>query len=93
MPPPRSRPAKILTRHKPEKEWQDTLLEVLIAGGTEGVQQHTITKRMNDQHRINADTTLNALEVMASKHKVQKFIVPGRGRPKTVWRATTEIYK
>jgi hypothetical protein len=87
------RPTKILTKYKGVKEWQDTLIEVLLAGGVEGVGQHYITKRMNDQHRISADETLNELEAMANKQQVQKFIVPGRGRPKTVWRATTELLK
>lgn len=64
---------------------------MLIAGGTLGVKQSVITKRF--EKWVDVDDVVRELEVLAALQKAQKFVVQGRGRPKTVWRATTLILK
>ena len=72
-------------------DWQHELKRMLIAAGTEGIQQSRLTYRFHRQ--AIADEVVDELETLALQHKVQKFMPGGRGRPKTIWRATTEIMK
>lgn len=87
----RKNPVRIMTRMEPIMDWQEELKFMLIEAGTEGINQTKLTVRF-DKWKT-ADEIRNELEVLAAQHKVQKFIIKGRGRPKTVWRATTEIFK
>lgn len=64
---------------------------MLINGGTDGVKQSKITKRFDQW--VECDMIVNELEALAAQNKAQKFIIRGRGRPATVWRATTLILK
>lgn len=74
-----------------EKDWQEELARMLIDGGTDGVRQSVITKRFTNWRT--ADELLNELEVLVAQNKAQKFVIHGRGRPVTIWRATTLILK
>lgn len=73
------------------KDWQEELARMLIDGGTDGVKQSVLTKRFD--HWIEADDVVAELVALAAQNRVQKFIIGGRGRPKTIWRATTLILK
>lgn len=78
---------------QPATIWQDVLVEFLIEGGTTGWGQREIAKRL--ENMVDADVMVDELEFLLNckPPKVQKFSVPTRGRPKTVWRATTHILK
>jgi len=73
--------------------WQDAIRQVLINAGSEGMGQREIIKKL--EHVAVADEVLPELEFLlnCSPPKVQKFTVPTKGRPKTVWRATVHILK
>jgi hypothetical protein len=73
--------------------WQDTLREFLIEGGTEGWGQREIVKRLESQ--VLVEDIIPELEFLlnCTPPKVQKFQVPTKGRTKTVWRATIHILK
>lgn len=73
------------------KDWQEEVARMLIEGSTDGVKQSIITKRFD--HWVDVDDVVNELEALAAQNKAQKFIIRGRGRPATIWRATTEILK
>lgn len=87
----RSKPLHILTRHEHLLDWQEELKRLLIDAGTDGIKQSKLVKRFD--HWKEADDVLAELEVLAIQHKVQKFVTHGRGRPATIWRATTLILK
>jgi len=82
---------QILNRMPLADDWQEKIIQILIEAGTDGIPQSKITFYFSP--RYTADEIVNELEVLEAQHKVQKFRVGGRGRPKTVWRATTEIMK
>lgn len=87
----RTKPVKIMPQIEARLDWQDELIRMLIDAGTDGIKQSKIAKRFD--HWIEADDVWAKLEVMAEQHKVQKFKTSGRGRPATIWRATTLILK
>jgi hypothetical protein len=74
-------------------DWRETLRDFLIEGGTEGWPQREIVKRM--EGTVLAEDISEQLEFLLNcdPPKVQKFLVPTKGRPKTVWRATIHILK
>lgn len=73
--------------------WQESLRTVLVEAGTEGIGQREIIKKL--EHVAVADEVLPELEFLLNcdPPRVQKFTVPTKGRPKTVWRATVHILK
>lgn len=73
--------------------WQDHLVDILIEHGTEGIGQRELCKLLENVSR--ADDIVHELEFLLNQTppKVQKFTVPTKGRPKTVWRATIHIMK
>ena len=73
--------------------WQEQLHDVLVAAGTEGLGQREIIKKL--ENIAKADDIVPELEFLLNcvPPKVQKFNVPTKGRPKTVWRATIHILK
>lgn len=75
------------------RNWQEALVKVLIHAGTEGIGQREIVKKL--EHVALAEDIIPELEFHAAKipPAVQKFTVPTKGRPKTVWRATVHILK
>lgn len=77
----------------PASTWQDMLRDFLIEGGTDGWRQRDIITRM--EHCADAEMLKNELEFLLNcdPPKVQKFYVPTKGRPKTIWRATIHILK
>lgn len=77
----------------PSTTWQDDLREFLIEGGTEGWGQREIVKRL--ENKVLVEDIIPELEFLLNSNppKVQKFLVPTNGRPKTVWRATIHILK
>lgn len=87
----RRRPVKVLGHMPISRDWQEDLIYLLIAAGTDGLAQSKITFKFS--LKIDADTVLNELQVLEKQNKVQSFKLGGRGRPKTIWRATTEIMK
>lgn len=82
-----------LADHQSSMSWQDHLHDLLVEAGTEGLGQREIVKKLENLCR--ADDILNELEYLlaCNPQKVQKFLVPTKGRPKTVWRATIHILK
>ncbi len=73
--------------------WQEHLQAILIEAGTEGISQREIVKKLEnvalaEDIKFELDFLLNC-----NPPKVQKFIVPTKGRSKTVWRATIHITK
>lgn len=82
-----------MPKGEPGQIWQDMLRDFLIEGGTEGWAQRDILKRM--ENVCLADDIQAELEFLLNckPPKVQKFSVPTKGRPKTVWRATIHILK
>lgn len=77
----------------PASTWQEVLKEYLIEGGTDGWRKVDIIRRM--EHMCDADMIDGELEFLlhCDPPKVQKFSVPTKGRPKTIWRATIHILK
>lgn len=73
--------------------WQDHLQGILVEAGTEGIGQREIVKKLENVAR--AEDIVYELEFLLNLKppKVQKFSVPTKGRPKTVWRATIHILK
>lgn len=73
--------------------WQEHLQGILIEAGTEGMSQRDIVKKL--ENVALAEDIIPELEFLLNckPPKVQKFNVPTKGRPKTVWRATTHILK
>lgn len=69
----------------------DALRDKLLAGGLGGCKQSQLTKAL--QRHVNAEEIKAALDVMHELGYVQRFdnIQVGRGRPVTVWRATTAL--
>lgn len=78
-------------RGEVQLEWGEELQSILIEAGTEGVAQAVLTRRFDG--RATADELIFELEFLVNQNKVQKFTIRGRGRPRTVWRATTLILK
>lgn len=76
-----------------KEAWQEQLVDILIAAGTEGLGQREIVKKL--ENLCLAEDILPELEYLlnCTPPKVQKFTVPTKGRPKTVWRATIHIMK
>lgn len=66
---------------------------MLIEAGTDGIKHYKLVRHFHDNRLIDADEVLNELEVLLAQNKVQKFTTNGRGRPATIWRATTLILK
>lgn len=73
--------------------WQEGLQRALIEAGTNGLAQREIIKKL--ENVALAEEIIPELEYLLAcdPPKVQKFIVKTKGRPKTVWRATTHILK
>jgi len=83
-----------LARGQHVLDWQHELTAFLITGGVSGRTQSEISKRFINHAR--APQILNELEALMAEDKVQRFDMPThgkRGRPYTVWRATTNILK
>lgn len=78
---------------EPAQNWQEVLREFLIEGGTEGWGQREVVKKL--ENMVTVDDIVPELEFLLNTNppKVQKFLVPTKGRPKTVWRATIHILK
>lgn len=70
-------------------EWRDKLRSFLIQGGTDGRLQRDIIFYM--QHYATAVELNSHMEAWRIEGKVEKFSVPTRGRPATVWRANTTL--
>lgn len=72
-------------------DWREELQRFLIAGGTNG-QPHAAVMRRLVAHAKTAEVQVE-LDALLELEKIQKFEVPamGRGKPTTVWRATTKI--
>ena len=72
--------------------WEIELLEYLIQGSTVGRKWTDIVKRFN--HYATSEMLEQTLDDLHLTDKVQKFRVRqarnGKGRPVTVWRATTK---
>lgn len=72
--------------------WQEDLIDYLISAGTTGRNTSEILRRF--QNRVATDQLTSELESYQVEGRVQKFTYPpkgGRGRPTTVWRATTKM--
>lgn len=67
--------------------WQLQLKSDLIRAGTVGIPKAALVQRF--RHVVKADALDDWLEHWRSSGKVQKFTKPNRGRPQTIWRATT----
>jgi len=69
----------------------DKIRDKLLAAGSSGVKQTELTKAVSNL--IPADVMKNALEIMLELQMVQKFenIQVGKGRPLTIWRATSAL--
>lgn len=85
------KPKKLLPRVPAKMDWQDEIRDMLIEAGTDGLKQNIIIKRFD--HWIQAEEIIAELEALEAHLKVQRFRVGKRGRPATIWRATTEILK
>lgn len=75
-------------------QWQDQLVECLLAAGTVGKRQTDLILRFKNHVKV-AELN-NELEAMHAARKIQKFEVPnpgGKGRRAILWRATTELLK
>lgn len=75
-------------------QWQDQLVECLLAAGTVGKKQTELVLRF--KNIVKTAELTNELEAMLGVRKVQKFSVPspnGKGRQTIVWRATNELTK
>jgi hypothetical protein len=72
-------------------DWQEELVHMLVEAGTDGLMQWIIIKRF--EHWILSDEIVPELEMLLHQGKVQRFKVPGKGRPAFVWRATNLITK
>lgn len=83
------KPRQVLSRIQPQMDWEEELARMLIDAGTDGIKQSVVTKRFDKW--IEADDVVELLEFWSGEQKVQKFILGGRGRPTTIWRATTLI--
>jgi hypothetical protein len=72
--------------------WQEDLIDYLISAGTVGRNTSEILRRF--QNRVASDQITGELESYQVEGRVQKFTYPpkgGKGRPTTVWRATTKM--
>lgn len=72
--------------------WQEDLVDYLISAGTQGRNTSEILRRF--QNRVASDQITSELESYQVEGRVQKFTYPpkgGKGRPTTVWRATTKM--
>lgn len=72
--------------------WQEDLIDYLISSGTVGRNTSEILRRF--QNRVASDQLTSELESYQVEGRVQKFTYPpkgGKGRPTTVWRATTKM--
>lgn len=69
----------------------DKLRTLLISAGMGGLAQRRLT--VSCQHYMKADDVVTVLEIMQELGLVQRFegIREGKGRPKTVWRATRKM--
>lgn len=72
--------------------WQEDLVDYLVSAGTQGRNMSEILRRF--QNRVASDQITSELESYQVEGRVQKFTYPpkgGKGRPTTVWRATTKM--
>lgn len=72
--------------------WQEDLVDYLVSSGTQGRNMSEILRRF--QNRVASDQITGELESYQVEGRVQKFTYPpkgGKGRPTTVWRATTKM--
>jgi hypothetical protein len=72
--------------------WDEQIILFLINAGTIGRTQNEIHLRYGSQ--IDREQIMNLLETLRDQGKVDRFTVPhssGRGKAKTVWRATTKL--
>lgn len=72
--------------------WQEDLIDYLVSSGTQGRNTSEILRRF--QNRVASDQITSELESYQVEGRVQKFTYPpkgGKGRPTTVWRATTKM--
>lgn len=72
--------------------WQEDLVDYLVSAGTQGRNTSEILRRF--QNRVASDQITSELESYQVEGRVQKFTYPpkgGKGRPTTVWRATTKM--
>lgn len=72
--------------------WQEDLIDYMINGGTAGRNQSDILRRF--QNRATTDMITSELESYQIEKRMQKFMYPpkgGKGRPTTMWRATTKM--
>ena len=75
-------------------DWTDALEQKLIDAGLTGIDHSDILRQFDRRYSgVTADDITAHLEALQSEQKVQSFSIPTRGRPKRVWRATTELLK
>lgn len=73
-------------------DWQIDILDWLINAGTVGRDQSELLRRF--QGRASSEMITSFLESYHLEQRLQKFVYPpkgGKGRRKTVWRATTKM--
>lgn len=77
-------------RVKAAVDWREEIEMMLIEAGTDGVKQIAFTTHLSNY--CDADQIVAHLEGLLAQNKVQKFLpITKRGRPPTIWRATTLI--
>lgn len=70
----------------PSIDWQVEILNMLLAAGTNGIQQSVLTNRFFKMG-VTAKEIRGYLESYRLQHGVQRFSV----RNSTIWRATTKL--
>lgn len=69
--------------------WEETITRFLISKGVDGIKQSDLIYKF--YQIVSAEEMLPWLEQLKEERKVDRFIVPTKGRPATWWRATTLI--
>lgn len=73
-------------------DWEADVIDYLINAGTVGRDQSDLLRRF--QGRARADMITDLLDAHQLEDRVQKFVLlpnGGKGRRKTIWRATTKM--
>jgi hypothetical protein len=84
------KPTKAIERVRPTVDYKEEIEMMLVEGGTDGVKQSVFTASL--MNYCTSDEITEYLELLLVQDKVQKFnVTQKRGRPATIWRATTLI--
>ena len=83
---------------KVRPDWREKLRELLVSAGTVGMKQRDIVVWFDKRYYLEARAAEieEQLEAWLAQDMVQKFRLSTSlrgGRPATLWRATTLIYK